>query len=405
MKNNYLIAIFVISIASFSIWNLLESFSLITGKSPLILTLFSTSAFIYSSYKLLIDYKFEHFYFKYTFLIFIVYEFIIVLRGWTSFSVNYVIDLMSSGITFWPLIIPLFVFFEKKISILAILLKYIYYTGIIFLLIIIINPYLLTQRLTAETIIIMTISSGFLLINSFFIGNRKVNISFLIILISLFSVIYLGRRSVVVTLSGFIIASYILNIKSKTRPFIFKFFPIIIGILILLFFSFNNLTSAFTQKMNERLTEDTRSELFAMYFIEMSDYMTFGKGMNGTYYFPMPGGMLEDGLSITETENRAVIENGYLQLMLTGGIVHIVLFLMILLPAAIIGIFNSSNYFTRACGIFILLRLIDMLIYGLPSLSMSYILVWICVGVCYSSSLRMLSDEFIKNEFQKINLI
>jgi len=403
IMNNKSIPIFVISITSFAVWNLLESLGKVTGNTFIFLMLLSISAFVYSSYKLLIDFKFENKYFKYTFLLFIIYEFIIIFRGW-SFSTYYLINIMKSGFIFWPLIIPLFVFFEKNISTLVLLIKYIYFIGIFFLLVSLLSPNILIQWLTAERFIGIAISSGFVLMNASYLGNRKTNISFLVLFISLLSVIYLGRRNVVVTLSGYIIASYILNITSKTKSLLFRSFPILIGALIFFLFSFSNLNTKLTQKMNERFNEDTRSELFATYFLEMQDYMTFGKGMNGTYYSPMSGDTDDEGIAFTEVEYRNVIENGYLQLMLTGGVVHIVLFLLVTMPAAIIGIFKSSNNFTRACGIFILLRLIDMLIYGLPSFSMSYILVWICAGVCYSSQLRELSDESIKIEFQKINM-
>jgi len=401
--NNKAVPIFVISITSFVILNLLESLDKITGYTLTFLMLLSISAFVYSSYKLLIDFKFENVYFKYTFIVFITYEFIIIFRG-LSFSYQFLIDKLMSQITFWPLIIPLFVFFDKKISTLVLLIKYIYFIGIFFLLVSLFMPNLLLQRLTAESIIGLAISSGFVLMNASYLGSRKVNISFLVLFISLLSVIYLGRRNVMVTLSGFIIASYILNITSKTKSLLFRFFPIIIGVLFFLLFSFSNLNTRLTQKMNERFTEDTRSGLFETYFLEMQNYLTFGKGMNGTYYSPISGDTNDDGIAFTEVDYRNVIENGYLQLMLTGGIIHIVLFLLVMLPAAIIGIIKSTNNFTRACGIFILLRLIDMLIFGLPSFSMSYILVWICVGVCYSSQLREMSDESIHVEFQKNNL-
>jgi hypothetical protein len=153
-----------------------------------------------------------------------------------------------------------------------------------------------------------------------------------------------------------------------------------------------------------RLSEDTRSGVFERFFYSLKDNMVFGTGMNGTYYCPLWDAEV-DGVSFGAIEYRNIIENGYLQLLLTGGVIHIVLFVLVLLPAALKGIFMSSNQFLRACGIVILLRLIDMFFYGLPSLTLSYILVWICVGVCYKTSLRRMSNEEISNEFKKIGLL
>jgi O-antigen ligase len=136
----------------------------------------------------------------------------------------------------------------------------------------------------------------------------------------------------------------------------------------------------------------------------MKDYMIIGKGMNGEYYFPMQEQVMED---VTETAvvYRRIIENGYLQLLLTGGIVHIVLFVLILLPASLLGMFQSSNQFTKACGAAIFLWILDMLIYGLPRLSLHYILVWICVGICYKQTMRSMTNSEIESEFEKVKLI
>jgi hypothetical protein len=141
-----------------------------------------------------------------------------------------------------------------------------------------------------------------------------------------------------------------------------------------------------------------------MFFYDLRDNMLFGKGMLGTYYFPIWGGDLEGEFFAQETY-RTLIENGYLQLLLTGGIMHIVLFLLVLLPAALKGIFMSSNQFAKACGVVILLRLVDMFLYGLPTLSLTYIFVWICVGVCYKPSIRRMTNDEIRTEFGKINLL
>jgi hypothetical protein len=111
---------------------------------------------------------------------------------------------------------------------------------------------------------------------------------------------------------------------------------------------------------------------------------------------------MDDGVTRTDVvDNRNIIENGVLQLILNGGIIHVVLFFLVLIPASINGIFKSSNLFTKACGAFILLWLIDMFVYGLPAFGLHYILVWISVGICYKSSIRTKTDDEIKSEFQK----
>lgn len=407
--NQRVIPAFIISITLVPILELMQTIGLITGKPNIALLLLSLCIFVISSYRLLTDYEFENKYFKFVFLLFIAYELSIIIRGW-SFSYSVLLENMLSRVTFWPLIIPLFVFIDKKVATFALLIKYIYFIGIFFLLINLVIPTLLLQRSTAETTIGIAISSGFLLLNASYLSNRKVNLSFIVIFISLLSVIYLARRNAIFTLSGFIILSYILNITNKSRSYLFRVFPVIIGILIFIFFSLNGLSTIVTKKLDERMNETNlsrlldRPELFEMYFFDMRDNMTFGKGMNGDYYFPIEEQQIDD-VTFSEEEYRTVIENGYLQLMLTGGIVHIILFVMVLFPAALLGIFRSTNQFTMAAGILIFLWLLDMFIYGLPSLNLHYIFVWICVGICYKSSLRNMTNDQIKVEFQNAGLI
>jgi O-antigen ligase len=214
---------------------------------------------------------------------------------------------------------------------------------------------------------------------------------------------YLARRSGLATFLGFIFTGYFLNLLSSSRSKVFRYLPLIIVIFLLVLFSqhFEYYKEAFFQKLSSRISEDTRTAVFERFFYFLKDKVLFGTGLNGTYYCPLWDVEI-DGVTFGAIEYRNIIENGYLQLYLTGGIVHVILYVLVLLPASIIGIFRSSNQFVKACGVLIFLRLIDMLMYGVPSLSLSYILVWICVGVCYKSSVRNLTNDEVRNEFNKI---
>jgi hypothetical protein len=244
-------------------------------------------------------------------------------------------------------------------------------------------------------------------LNATYLSNRKINISFFLIFISIISLTYLARRSGLISLFGFVISGYFLNIIYKSKSKLFRYFPllIIIGVFILFSQYFENSREALFNKMISRISEDTRSTLFQMFFYDLRDNMLFGKGMLGTYYFPVGGGSDLDEVFFAEETYRTLVENGYLQLVLTGGVMHIILFLLVLVPAALKGIFLSSNQFTAACGVVILLRLLDMVFYGLPTISLTYIFVWICVGICYKPSIRRMTNDEIRSEFRKINLL
>jgi len=392
----------VTSISSLTAWNLLEYFKEFDANTIFAFRFISICFFLYSSYKLLIDFKFESKYFKNIFYLFILYECITVIRVW-PFSFDELINLFQAPYIFWPFVIPLFVFFDKRIPTLLLLTKWIYRLGLFFLLLVVVYPSLLLDRILAQNVIAtFAYGCGFLLLIANYLSNKKVNISFLVIFLGAISLTYLARRNGMFTLGAFIISGYFLNALNKSRTAFFRVFPLIIGIGVLLFFIFDNFSSALTKELEQRITKDSRSEIFKMYFLEINNFMVFGKGMNGTYYFP--SGVNDDG-SIIDVDERNVVENGYLQLMLSGGIVHIVLFLLVMLPAAINGIFKSSNQFTKACSVMILLWLLDMIIFGLPGLSLHYVLVWICVGICYKPSIRNKKDHELKAKFRKLDLI
>lgn len=396
------IAIFVVSVSSVLVWDILTRLGIIGGKIQTVLIVLSLIPFLYSSFMLLNDYKFESSYFKFIFSLFISYQLVTILRGWT-FSYSDIKVYMQTSYVLWPFVIPLFVFFDKRIVTFGIFFKWIYYSGFFFLLIACIVPSLLLRRLTAETYIGFFVPCGFLLLNATYLKDRKVNLAFIVIFISILALTYLARRSGLASLVGFLVTAYFLNLMNNSKSKIFRFFPVIAIICAFLLFSqfFENSKEILFNKIELRLTEDTRSGVYERFFDYLRNDMLFGNGMNGMYYCPLWDAEV-DGVFYRAIEYRNIIENGYFQLLLTGGIVHIVLFVLVLLPAAFLGIFMSSNQFVKACAIVILLRLTDMFLYGVPSFTLSYMLVWICVGVCYKTSLRTLTDNEIRIELKKI---
>jgi hypothetical protein len=119
------------------------------------------------------------------------------------------------------------------------------------------------------------------------------------------------------------------------------------------------------------------------------DWIT-GKGMNGKYYCPIV-------LDVNDPSgSRTVIETGYLQIILKGGILSLSLLLLILIPAVYFGFFKSKNILSKAAAMFILLWIIYLKPVVGVAFSMHYVLVWISVGICYSKKINNLSDGQIK---------
>lgn len=325
-----------------------------TGMSFAVLWIALILLFVYSSYKLLIDFKLENQYFKFIFSLFIFYEIIIIIRGW-SFAPKDLTTYLRQDIIFWPFLIPFFVFFDKRFSTFVYLLKCFYYLGIVYIVLIVVFPSLLLYRISAETVInVFVPGCGFLLLNAVYLSNKKVIVSFIVVLTGILSVVYLARRSNLSVLVEFILVAYFFNLRSKSPSRVLKMLPLLIIIAAFAIFNLPAFNKKLTNKIDERILEDSRSTLYPNFLKDMDGYMYFGKGLNGTYYFPMEeyelDGEQEKGVVWSAETNRNNAENGYFQLLLNGGVIHIILFILILLPASFYGIFKSSNQFSKACG-------------------------------------------------------
>jgi hypothetical protein len=401
----YNIPLFVLSLGLLSALNWFDY--LLNPQLVMMIYFFITGVLIYSSYLLNTDFEFESSYFKFLFYIFILYEIFIFMRGVYSngvkfFSFAETYTFIRGYYLIWPLLIPVFIFFDKRILNFSKLFDWIFILGIIGLIISSVFPAIILTRALSVNLPGLTYGCGILLFFATYIKDRKINISFIVIFITLLSFTYLARRNNIVTIVGFVFFAYVINFHSINRPNLFKLYPLLVGLGIVIVLNFPKSSNLLTEKLSNRITEDSRSDVLIPFFIGMADYEVLGKGLSGTYYRPIVGGEIEDeGVIFNEIDYRDIVEVGYLQLYLNGGIIYVLLYLLILIPAAINGVFRSNNLFSKACGIIVFLWLIDMFVYGLPILSFHYIFVWICIGVCYKSSIRNKSDEEIRMEFQQ----
>ncbi|MBK6564140.1 MAG: hypothetical protein IPG18_02850 [Saprospiraceae bacterium] len=136
---------------------------------------------------------------------------------------------------------------------------------------------------------------------------------------------------------------------------------------------------------------ENRDVVFLEYVVDMDkkpDDWVYGRGING---------MFKSHLSNFKSGQRDTIENGYLQMILKGGYIYLGLFVILSLFAIIQGFFNSSNLMTKAFAAYILLYYVEMIGFGLPSLTLKYMLIWIGIAVCTNKAFRNLSDYEIKN--------
>ncbi len=147
---------------------------------------------------------------------------------------------------------------------------------------------------------------------------------------------------------------------------------------------------------DKSVTTDTRTFLFVELFADMSDNeLIIGRGALGTYYSPYFAYTQKHGLG-GDSSTRMVNEVGYLQMILKGGFIMMFLYLLILLPAAYLGIFKSKNLIARMSGYIILIYLVIWIVSYYSVYSAEYILLWMAVGTAISPIARNTTDKELK---------
>lgn len=393
--------ILALSLYAFSI-PIDKQFHFIGNTPTTIIEFITLLSFIYFAVKTINEFEFENKYFKFIFICFMLYQLFLFIRG-AEFSYSEFRKYLNRDFLLWPSLLPFFIFFNKKNNQIFHFVKAIYYLTVIYVVISIVDPFLLIKRITAEPFILpFAFTTGFLFMNNQYF-SKKINwLSFFTLMISLLSVIYLARRNVIVSFGMLILVGLYFILRQLNAARILRLLPVFIGITIMVLF-INDITPAsLTSNLSDRLTSDTRTTVFDNYFASMKDDMIFGKGFNGRYYSPIDEMITEDGVKFDSVDERDIIENGYLQMMLSGGYINVILFILITIPALLLGLFKTSNHFTRVCALVIFLWMIDMAIFGLPRLLLEFILFWISIGICYSESFRDLSDEDIARGLKEV---
>ena len=201
-----------------------------------------------------------------------------------------------------------------------------------------------------------------------------------------------ARRNKVVYFGGGLIMAFLINaIYSKKSGskigWLFLIFVLLIGFVF---------TASYFSYFFERVGTgmSSRQVVLDYYFEDFNstptDWIT-GRGMYGEFF----GGLAN--ASDENTEMRDGIENGYLFLILKGGLIWVCLLIIISLRAIYKGLFKSNNLLCKGFAMIILLYLIDMVGFGIPTTWIKYIMVYISIAGCNTEWLRNCSDDYLAN--------
>lgn len=207
-----------------------------------------------------------------------------------------------------------------------------------------------------------------------------------VLVLCIFFALVRARRGLLFMTVGsifFISIIFWINTKYKILTFIFLGgFVVLLGSIAV--YLFLNSESEYISFLQKRSTEDTRDGVERYFYNDMEglDWIV-GRGMAGAYYSP----------TMAEGNYRGTIETDYLNMILKGGLIQLGLLLMMLLPAVYKGLFQSKNNLSKAAALWILLWLINTHPSTIQVFSLLYVLVWISVGICYSNTIRNLSER------------
>lgn len=350
---------------------------------------------------LLMEFKIENAYLRGIFILYFFWLLTVVLRGITFDyeSVKQMLFNPIRGVLHY--FIPLVLLFRKSFSFYRRLFDAIYILGFIYLvfslLVVkeIISPssYYLSQGIVEDFSQHLSFASGFILLTFLYHSkSRNLFAVFIVFLTFLFAVLRARRGLMFMSFSMLFFAFIVYQYVNKT-----KVINMVLSIFLVLLLSYmamkvyqDNRKDTFGL-LTERIGDDTRSEVERYFY---SDFKTkdwlIGRGMNGQYFCPG----VEDGEGRVSVY-RGVIETGYLQIILNGGIISLFLLVIIAIPGLIKGIFTSNNLLSKAAGIWIVLFFLYAYPGGPSIFTLNYALVWFSIGICYSEKIRKMSDADI----------
>lgn len=317
------------------------------------------------------------------------YQLSIFLRGKFSFQgTDFYLKLVSSGTLsmFLPFValLPLRKYFDKLILLF-------YYFAIITIPIWLFNINNLVVSRSSEMSWLgeyigqyLPFFAGFLLLFLFKFPVKKQLVIWCVYFIYLLLMILNARRNIILSF-GLYFLGYLMYRKDSTQgTWINKIINIIFLLVLSIAFLNPEIFEKFFPFLAERGLENTREGVEEYFIADMfqSDIIEqmFGRGLDGTYYQPVYDITTGELL----TAGRYGIETGYLDMILKGGFVYVILVVSLILISIFNG-FTSKDYVKKRCSFFLCVCLIDLYTTCLlGTLSVKSLLFWVCIGICLS---------------------
>lgn len=202
---------------------------------------------------------------------------------------------------------------------------------------------------------------------------------------------------------GFLTLDKLFTIKIKKR-----FLKYIIGSFIIAFTLIFTVGYEFVSSMVALVIDFQDSRTFVFNELNRGLASTndqlMGRGSLGTYYSQFFEGTRKHWLRLGrigwkgDHPTRITVEVGYLQMLLKGGYIMLILNIIIYIYTINVAIFRSNNKFIKRLGYYILVLSILSLVSFRPAFTPTFIIFWMAIGTVLNKKYRMMTDD----EIQKI---
>ena len=330
-------------------------------------------------------------------ILFVIWSLLLIIYALIGIdSLLYLQRILGVRYFFIPYLLPLVLLFTKFD--LDFLRQYFHYIYILIIPALLIQLSIVVFGISQQEwyeqthrILIFDIGSSFLLLTAHL--SRKKHISYFIYFYFLIWTILwsaYGRRGMLIESVLFFIFMIFIRLRSPFLKLADRMRIYFSGLLIIiLFLSFGYLLTssyAFQRGMTKEGFNESRSSVFEGFFLDFNSTtdLVFGRGLNGTVL-----------RSIYSDTMFTEIENGILTILLKGGFLYLIPFLILMIRAIYLGLFRSNNDLVKALACLILIYIIMMAYFNLPDYSSKYIFIWISVSICFTPEIRNYSNNEI----------
>lgn len=198
---------------------------------------------------------------------------------------------------------------------------------------------------------------------------------------------YLARRGSLAMSGLYLAFAWLMYAMFDKKTSKIKLIFISILVIALGYGFFTGSVDSFFATLSERGDEDTREGVELAFFADMQDIndWIFGRGWFGQYYDFVFG------------YKRFGVETGYLTIILRGGIIYLIPYILLLVLSFINGFFRSKNLFCKSFAIICLMKIISLYPFGWPAFDFLHFVIFLGIWICNSEDIRSLTDDNIKS--------